>query len=152
MTDACAFVLFVLAAGCATLATGHWTSAGRITAPAGGLIDDQHLLRAHRRLLDVVGGRETDCVQRCACTLRSPPLWVDAPLQWGFTWQPTFFTLNCVRAQLRQPLREMQFAQPLHGVRAAVPFRAVQGSLRCACARAVALALHSYRDIVHGLV
>ena len=82
MRDVRAVVLVVLAAGCATLAAGHWTSADRITAPAGGLGSDPRWLHAHRRLLEVAG-EATDCVKRRACPLGSMSLSIDAPLQWS---------------------------------------------------------------------
>ena len=99
MTDVRSLVLVVLAAGCcATMATGHWTSADRIPAPAGGANSDLRPLYHHRRLLDDADGRVSDCVQRCACTMESMPLWVDVPLRWLLAARPACLTLCCVHA------------------------------------------------------
>ncbi len=99
MRDVRAVVLVVLAAGCATMATGHWTSAGRLTVPAGGLRSDPPVLYGHRRLLEVAG-KATDCVQRCACNLGFMPMLMDASMQWPLADQPTS-PRRPVRAQVR---------------------------------------------------
>jgi len=96
MRNVPAVVLVVLAASCATMATGHWTSADRIGAPAGGLSSDPPVLYGHRRLLEVAG-KATDCVQRRACQSGSMPLSVDAPLQWVLAERPPLSRLPVTR-------------------------------------------------------
>ena len=64
MIDARSVALVLLAAGCASLAAGHWTATDRKEAAASGAIGDQQPAQSQRRLLDVAQGK--DCVERCA--------------------------------------------------------------------------------------